>query len=110
MDARVLILMWFTMAIIRQGVNSNKDACNKFNSTCCYNYYFDEMKDICVECKPGTFGWNCKEDCVSGYYGYLCQNECKCEEQHCDSATGCTKNIGLTAGVTGRQEILTLGI
>ncbi|XP_048753203.2 uncharacterized protein LOC125664471 [Ostrea edulis] len=91
MDARVLVQIWYIMAeILRQGEGSSKDECNKFNSTCCYNQFFDTDTDSCVECALGSFGWNCDEQCINGFYGFLCKRECKCDAHLCDSARGCT--------------------
>ncbi|XP_048753212.2 uncharacterized protein LOC125664477 isoform X2 [Ostrea edulis] len=79
--------------IMCQGMSSNNEGCKKLNSTCCYNEYFDKGAGSCVDCALGSFGWNCKESCVSGYYGYLCRSECECDAHHCDSATGCKRDV-----------------
>ncbi|XP_056006869.1 endothelial cell-specific molecule 1-like [Ostrea edulis] len=91
MDGRLVIQLMFTAAL--SGVNgvSSNIGYNDSESlkTCGFNTHFNESVHRCVECPLGSFGVNCKEECIRGYYGYLCRSSCSCEVSACDPVTGC---------------------
>ncbi|XP_062616562.1 multiple epidermal growth factor-like domains protein 10, partial [Saccostrea cucullata] len=56
---------------------------------CCINYY-QHIKNKCEVCFPGTYGYNCEDNCPNGTYGYLCRQKCKCNSDViCDKRFGC---------------------
>ncbi|XP_062612372.1 multiple epidermal growth factor-like domains protein 10 [Saccostrea cucullata] len=60
---------------------------NKCGSgSCCSGYFLND--NICTECPPGTYGFNCGEECNEGYYGRECRKRCPLEcVRNCNSAT-----------------------
>ncbi|XP_052717415.1 uncharacterized protein LOC128189720 [Crassostrea angulata] len=71
--------------------------CNRINTTCCYNEYFDTSTGKCLICRHGSMGLNCKISCRQGYYGYLCRSPCECEAHLCDKETGCQQRQNKTS-------------
>lgn len=63
--------------------------CNRGNTVCCYNEYFDTSIGKCLNCRHGSIGWNCESSCTKGFYGYLCSTPCECDAHLCDKETGC---------------------
>ncbi|XP_052717421.1 uncharacterized protein LOC128189725 [Crassostrea angulata] len=81
--------------------------CNRVNTICCYNEYFNEKSKECTVCKNGSFGWNCEISCKSGFYGYLCSTPCECEAHLCDIQTGCQSSHNETSPLQTLNKIST---
>ncbi|XP_062595822.1 uncharacterized protein LOC134257196 [Saccostrea cucullata] len=70
---------------------NEKDICsNPLNDdgsgACCLNFYRDG--DVCKECPPGYFGFNCSHPCPEQSYGHLCSLKCtNCTT--CNHVYGC---------------------
>lgn len=43
-----------------------------------------------LACPKGYFGASCSSTCQFPSYGAECRLLCSCDQQHCDSITGCT--------------------
>ncbi|CAG2192623.1 unnamed protein product [Mytilus edulis] len=60
---------------------------DKGNDVCCYN--FQNINDVCTECKDGTVSLQdglCLP-CNENKYGYKCLNECSCNHSQRDKAS-----------------------
>ncbi|XP_062568634.1 uncharacterized protein LOC134230800 [Saccostrea cucullata] len=66
---------------------------------CCQNYR--QVGDVCEECWPGTYGWNC-HPCPSGFYGKFCRESCN-QCASCDPVKGCATSNNSTARITNNN-------
>ncbi|XP_062580339.1 uncharacterized protein LOC134242266 isoform X2 [Saccostrea cucullata] len=56
---------------------------------CCDNYYYDRMKNDCIDCPMGSYGQNCSKACIKPKFGWLCYYTCECNIDECDIVKGC---------------------
>ncbi|XP_061164908.1 uncharacterized protein LOC133173851 [Saccostrea echinata] len=56
---------------------------------CCDNYYYDRVKNDCIECPFGSYGQNCSKACTKPKFGWLCYYTCDCDIDECDIIKGC---------------------
>ncbi|XP_061179172.1 uncharacterized protein LOC133187787 isoform X2 [Saccostrea echinata] len=76
---------------------------------CCSGYKWDENFKNCTKCIPGYFGVNCAQSCKYPSFGDGCQQECKCREEECSVAWGCTEKI-TTQLYTTKQTTMKFGM
>ncbi|XP_056000573.1 uncharacterized protein LOC125653700 [Ostrea edulis] len=68
------------------------NGCSKGNITedeteCCRNYF--RVNNICQECVPGFYGYNCTSECPYPRYGWRCGFWCTCPISECNHQYGC---------------------
>ncbi|XP_078338186.1 uncharacterized protein LOC111135012 [Crassostrea virginica] len=101
-----MVLLFTMILLITFDKAVSEEDCNRLPTLpCCYNQYLNETTVQCVECRDGSYGWNCNITCVRGYYGHFCKSECKCKAFLCDSATGCVQR-NKTAEVSNLHQTL----
>ncbi|XP_062595823.1 uncharacterized protein LOC134257198 [Saccostrea cucullata] len=72
------------------GVNSCQFGSRQDGSVyCCHNYFRDG--NVCRECPPGYFGFNCSQICPELSYGHLCRLKCS-NCTNCNHIYGCTQS------------------
>ncbi|XP_056004433.1 scavenger receptor class F member 1-like [Ostrea edulis] len=117
-ELRILCLWIFNITWISGQNLTGENICgNKTFVTCCNDY--EQVGNICVECKPGYAGRNCSLPCLPNYYGSRCRHTCDCSSsEYCDREQGClcketspncTNPDGYMAMATRDTEIITKG-
>ncbi|XP_052063973.1 uncharacterized protein LOC127704113 [Mytilus californianus] len=60
----------------------------------CCNGFVKRLDGKCKECPSGSYGENCRFNCIAPFYGKQCENLCECKR--CHHIYGCGEHLSTT--------------